>query len=53
MSTCFAAFWATLGLISKAFLSKKLLLSSSKGEILTAILADEGFVLIHIIPLKL
>jgi len=40
---------ATLGLVIKAFFCEKLLLAGSKGELLAAILADDGFVLKHVI----
>ena len=50
--TGIAAGLTTLGLVGKAFLCEKLLLTGSKGEFLAAILADDSFVLKHVIPLK-
>lgn len=49
--TSYAAGLATLGLVGKAFLREKLLLAGSKGELLAAILANDGLVLKHVIPL--
>lgn len=46
-----AAGLATLRLIGKALLSKKLLLSGSESELLAAIFADDDFVLEHVLPL--
>ncbi len=46
-----AAGFTTLGFIGKAFFCEKFLLAGSKGEFLAAILADDGFVLKHEIPL--
>lgn len=49
--TGIAAGLTTLGLIGKALLCEELLLTGSKGELLTAILAGDSFVLKHVIPL--
>ena len=45
-----AAGLAALGLIGKALLGEKLLLAGSEGELVPAILADDGLVLKHVIP---
>ena len=44
----FTALW----FVCKAFFSKKLLLAGSKREFLSAIFADQGFVVVHEIPLN-
>jgi hypothetical protein len=51
-SACHTACLAALGLIGKAFFCIKFLLTSSKGEFLSAIFADERLVFVHVIPLK-
>jgi hypothetical protein len=42
--------FATLRFIRKAFLGEKLLFGGSKGEFLSAIFADDGLVVVHLIP---
>jgi len=42
--------FAALRLICKAFFGEKLLLVGSKGEFLSAIFADDGLVVVHLIP---
>ena len=49
--TGIAAGLTALRFIGKAFLREKLLLAGSKGELLAAILAGDGLVLKHVIPL--
>jgi hypothetical protein len=44
---------ATLGLVGEAFLSVELLLTGGENEFLSAILADQGLVSVHGIPLQL
>ena len=44
---CSTAGFATLGLIRKALLCKKLLLAGGEGELLSAIFADDSFVVKH------
>jgi len=46
-----AAGLATLGLIRETLLRKELLFSGGKSEFLTAVLANDSFVLKHEIPL--
>lgn len=46
--TCSTACLATLRLIGKALFSVKFLLSGSEGEFLSAILADERLVSVHL-----
>ena len=46
-----AAGFAALRLIGEAFFSKKLLLVGGEGEFLSAIFADDRFVLAHVVPL--
>jgi hypothetical protein len=41
---------ATLRFIRKAFFGEKFLLVGSKGEFLSAIFADDGLVVVHLIP---
>jgi hypothetical protein len=48
---CSSAGLAALRLVSEAFLRVKLLLAGSKGEFLAAILADDDFVVVHLLPL--
>jgi hypothetical protein len=48
--TCNPAGFATLRFIRKAFLGEKLLFVGSKGEFLSAIFADDGLVVVHLIP---
>lgn len=48
---CDTAGLAALRFVCEAFLSIKLLLTSSKSEFLSAILADHGLVVVHEIPL--
>jgi hypothetical protein len=45
-----AAGFATLRFIRKAFFGEELLLAGSKGEFLSAIFADDGLVVVHLIP---
>ena len=49
--TLVAASFATKGLVLKTLLGIKFLLSGSKSEFLSAIFADQCFVVIHVIPL--
>ena len=42
--------FATLRFIRKAFLGEKLLFVGSEGEFLSAIFADDGLVVVHLIP---
>jgi hypothetical protein len=49
---CVAAGLAALRLVCEAFLGVKLLLAGSKHEFFSAILADQGLVVEHIVPLK-
>ena len=44
---CIATGLATLGFIRKALLCKKLLLAGGESELLSAIFADDGFVVKH------
>lgn len=46
------AFLTALRFVRKTFFSVKLLLAGSKSEFLSAFLADQGFVLVHEIPLS-
>ena len=46
-----AAGFAALRLIGEALFSKKLLLVGGEGEFLSAIFADDRFVLEHVVPL--
>ena len=48
-----AAVTASLGLVGEALLSIKFLLSGSESEFLSAFLADECLVSVHVIPLIL
>ena len=48
---CHPAGLAALGFVGEAFLGVKLLLAGCKREFLSAILADDGFVAKHEIPL--
>ena len=48
-----AAIAASLRLVSKALLSVKLLLAGSENEFLSAVLADQSLVSVHVIPLFL
>ena len=41
---------ASLGLVGEALFCEKLLLAGSKGEFLSAILADQYFVAVHCLP---
>ena len=45
-----AAGFATLRFVRKTFFGEKLLLVGSKGEFLSAIFADDGLVVVHLIP---
>jgi len=49
---CIATGFAALGFIGKALFCKKLLLAGGESELLSAIFADDGFVVKHLIPLK-
>jgi len=51
--SCHAAISAALRLVSETFFSVELLLTCSKSEFLSAILADEGLVFVHLVPLKI
>ena len=42
--------FAALRFVRKAFFGEKLLLVGSKGEFLSAIFADDGLVVVHLIP---
>ena len=42
--------FATLWFVRKAFFGEKFLLVGSKGEFLSAIFADDGLVVVHLIP---
>ena len=48
---CIAAGLAALRLVGEALFSKELLFAGCEGELLSAILADDSFVLKHVIPL--
>ena len=48
--TSYAAGFAALRFIRKAFFGEKFLLVGSKGEFLSAIFADDGLVAVHQIP---
>jgi len=45
-----AASLAALGLVGESFLGVEFLLTGSEDEFLATVLADESFVLIHVIP---
>ena len=49
--SCHTAISAALGLVGETFFSVKLLLSGSESEFLSAILADQGLVFVHLVPL--
>ena len=42
--------FAALRFVREAFFSEKLLLVGSKGEFLSAIFADDGLVVVHLLP---
>ena len=48
--SCHTAISAALGLVGETFFSVKLLLSGSESEFLSAFLADECLVSVHVIP---
>ena len=50
--SCHTAISAALRLVSETFFSVELLLTCSKSEFLSAILADEGLVFVHLVPRK-
>ena len=47
-----SAVFAALRFVGESLFGVELLLAGSKGELLSAVLADDGFVAVHEIPLK-
>ena len=52
MLLCISASLAALRLIGESFFGVELLLVGSEDELLSAVLADDGFVAVHEIPLR-
>ena len=52
MLLCISARLAALGFVGETLFGVELLLAGSKGELLSAIFADDGLVAVHEIPLR-